>query len=126
MGLKQKDLLQESITMSVEYLVEHKETILKGIKELIEIPKEEMYIFDPNFGICWNLSSILGALGLQAYLGYDIISDYDFALDWPHYSGKNSYPIPRETCGPRWEGQQLEYRISLLEHLYKKIEELEL
>lgn len=110
--------------MSVEYLVEHKETILKGIKELIEIPKEEKTeSFDPHVGICYNLSNILS--DLKIHIGYDIVTDYDFTVDWPHYSGKICYPVPRKNYGPRWEGQQLEYRISLLEHLYKKIGELE-
>lgn len=111
--------------MSVEYLVKHKEAILQGIQKLIDIPKEkETDTFDPYFGICYNLSNILS--DLKIHIGYDIVCYYDFTVDWPNYSGKPVYPIIRDGFTPRWEGKQLEYRISLLHHLYKKIEELEL
>lgn len=71
----------------------------------------------PVFGICYNLSELMG--------GCD--SSYDFVAvscsDWEFFSGCYLNPIDGYVDKPLWEGEQLELRLSLLDHLINKAKE---
>jgi hypothetical protein len=79
----------------------------------------------PDYGICFNLSNAqsqeLGNFERVAdSSGYDIVEKN--SLDWEFYSGINCYPVPEEDSKNKWEGKQLEYRVSLINHIISKLE----
>jgi hypothetical protein len=59
--------------------------------------------------------------GRQSH-GYFIVNQ--LSRNWKHFSGNPYYPI---TCTPnleKWEGNQLELRISLMEHLISELKKI--
>ena len=77
-------------------------------------------VFYAAMGICTNLAG----------LTEDSDSSYDFVRDncedWEHFSCDTSYPIEGYDDGHLWEGEQLELRLSLIDHLIAKARELEI
>ena len=58
---------------------------------------------------------------------YETIGDFDSYFfvedncsDWEFFSGDNSVPIKGYDEGNLWEGEQLELRLSLIDHLIDK------
>lgn len=66
----------------------------------------------PRVGICGNLSDVLKCGEV-----YNIVPA--LALDWTSYSGRRGYPVP--STDYLWEGQGLEYRRDLMDHMSRKV-----
>ena len=75
---------------------------------------------DENYALCENICQKTD----KFWLGYDVITK--FSNSWEHYSGCNSYPVSGMREWNRcyytnktlwWTGEQLELRMSLLEHI---------
>lgn len=88
----------------------------KILEALIEVRRQAKEgIVDHPCGICANLKE----LGIAGMRGYFIVNDN--CKDWESFSGNKAYPIPSRRSGEfRWSGDQLTYRISLLDHLIAK------
>lgn len=83
-------------------------------------------VADKGFGICYNLEQ----LGVNsAYLLVSTVS-----MSWPERfeqaevymedgKGRCSYPIPRSDTVGLWEGEQLEKRLSLIDHLIVRVKQ---
>lgn len=90
------------------------------IKEaLIELRDEAVggNVFNTRYGICYNL---MNKIEDCAFLFVASNSD-----DWEFYSGCTAYPVVepyRYYGGCYWVGEQLELRLSLIDHLIKKCE----
>lgn len=69
----------------------------------------------PSYGICYNLFNLTDSINLSL----DFVADN--CEDWEHFSGDVDYPIEgyNDDCD-LWEGEQLELRLSLLDHLITK------
>jgi hypothetical protein len=81
--------------------------------------------FTGGSGLCFNISR-MGAIDMHTV--YDVLRI--FSVDWEHFSGEHLYPISGEkvynhpkSLGKHWEGEQLELRLSLIDHLIKKLRE---
>lgn len=83
----------------------------------------------PTYGVCFNLSTRQDQEPKRYGLatdnsGYDIVEEN--SSDWEFYSGISCYPVPEEIgtrdSAPKWEGEQLEYRVSLINHIISKLE----
>ena len=72
-----------------------------------------------RYGICYNLDLKVDSC---AYLFVASNSE-----DWEFYSGRTSYPVVepyRYYSGCYWVGEQLELRLSLIDHLIKKCDNI--
>lgn len=71
-----------------------------------------------KLGICCEVSNALGVIQSQW------VRDVVFT-GWEHHSGDNTFPIPGEfdayRLPPHWEGEQRQYRISLLCYSIRKL-----
>ena len=91
------------------------------IKEaLIELRDEAVggNVFNTRYGICYNL---MNKIEDCVFLFVSINCE-----DWEFYSGRTSYPVVepyRYYGGCYWVGEQLELRLSLIDHLIKKCDE---
>ena len=75
-------------------------------------------IKETTAGICLNWTDELGCDSF----GYVLVEQ--LAPSWEHYSGEMDLPIVG--CYARdklWEGEQLELRLSLIDHILKQLEE---
>lgn len=72
----------------------------------------------PDFGICYNLAVITEESGLS----YDFVRNNCY--DWEFFSGLFEYPVELSNDCDLWEGEQLELRLSLIDHLITKAQEL--
>lgn len=87
-------------------------------------------------GICWNLAELIEndlSKELKAFSQRAIVDMVgELALDWPHYSGNQEYPVPHPLLGAQeayllddmWD-EETAYgasRRDLLEHLITKVE----
>lgn len=68
----------------------------------------------PSFGICYNLGELV-SYDIRAYKFVSNNSE-----DWEHYSGVYGYPVKLPNDCKYWEGEQLELRLSLIDHLIAK------
>jgi len=81
-----------------------------GLKELQEnTPVRDM-------GICSNLYTLTNTTLSYAFVRF-------FSEGWIHHTGLPAYPVPR-TSDRTWEGQQLQYRLSLIQHLIQQLESI--
>ena len=80
--------------------------------------------FNRNHALCENICKKVN----NAWLGYKVVSK--FSLSWEYYSGEESYPVSGEEiwdeglCNDSdfwWTGEQLELRMSLLEHIKSEV-----
>lgn len=71
----------------------------------------------PDCGICYNLAGITE----EPVLSYDFVKDN--CCDWDFFSGLFDYPVELSNDCDLWEGEQLELRLSLLDHLIIKAKE---
>ncbi|MEG2707276.1 MAG: hypothetical protein RR959_08025 [Erysipelotrichaceae bacterium] len=101
--------------MQSEYQVKG---LLEGLLWLKETalyqPSELMY----RTGICCNLNMYCS--------DYEKMYEYDFveeaSLGWVGHSGRRVYPIKDDHNLYCWEGENLEQRLSLLDHLINVVE----
>lgn len=78
---------------------------------------------DTDFGICWNLSKLISNLNEGLYFkGYDIVKV--FSEGWKHHTGVIENPIPYEEDSYFWKGQQLEYRLDLINYIIEQLKEI--
>lgn len=80
--------------------------------------------FNQNHALCENICKKVGS----RWLGYKVV--IKFSPSWKHYSGEESYPISgvivwdeglRNDSNFWWTGEQLELRMSLLEHIKSEV-----
>lgn len=89
---------------------------MKILDALLDIKEQAIRgcVYDPHYGICYNLASITG----------DVDTSYDFVVyncrDWEHFSGNAAFPVKYNHKDGLWEGEQLELRLSLIDHLIAK------
>lgn len=71
-------------------------------------------VYVTSAGICYNLLEITDDYDLS----YDFVEDN--CSDWEFFSGCTLVPIVGYDEDHLWEGEQLELRLSLLDHLITK------
>lgn len=69
-------------------------------------------------GICYHAEN--HKLNNQSVYFYALIPN--FAINWPHHSGLNAYPINNDYDLHCWEGKNLELRIDLMKYIVNKID----
>lgn len=111
---------------------EHKESLITMRNYLIKLKNSSDIKKDLHYkssGLCSNLSyEVYGTV--ETPVSGDIA--FQFILncveDWPRFSGICSYPIKGGSLAydvlDKWEGEQLEERLGLIDHLLTKIEQL--
>jgi len=73
-------------------------------------------VVDISFGICYNLTIMTRADDDSCYFFV-----YTKSKGWKFHSGSSSYPVPKtEFYHSKWKGEQLELRLSLIDHLLTK------
>ena len=73
-----------------------------------------------SVGICGKWTDML--LDDKYGIGYDLVSV--FSPSWGYYSGESYLPIVGDyTHDNLWEGKQLKLRLSLIDHILKRLEE---
>ena len=72
-------------------------------------------VYDPHYGICYNLAAITEDIDLS----YDFVRNN--CSDWEFFSGLFEYPVELSDGCDLWEGEQLELRLSLIDHLITKV-----
>tara|TARA_R110001592_G_C13193009_1_gene753673 strand:- start:7645 stop:7977 length:333 start_codon:yes stop_codon:yes gene_type:complete len=78
---------------------------------------------DEDFGVCWNLSDLIEEKYGVEEIGYDIVEE--FSDGWEYYSGLKMYPIPRTfPIAPLWKGDQLKYRLDLIDYIIGQLKEI--
>lgn len=89
------------------------------IDSLLVVKQEALdgNIFWISHGICSNWGDKLEF----SCLAYDIVGD--LADGWEHHSGLKHQPIAGYGWQNNWEGEQLELRLSLIDHILKRLEE---
>ena len=74
-------------------------------------------IMRPDYGICKNWCEML-----DDAFSYDLVGE--FSTSWEHRTTSYCHPVPDdERCG-LWEGVNLEMRLSLIDHILKRLEEV--
>lgn len=78
-------------------------------------------------GVCCRLR---GELAGRGNVCVDDLVEVGLA-DWPLNSGERGFPVPGGSSvyfdgTPRWSGEMLEYRLSLIDHLIGKLERKEI
>ena len=109
---------------------------IRAMKHLLEFCQEEGFQekkdtlpgFNPDLGFCLYLQNLLGYSSPYSRDGYKL-----FFTTWPDWTGSLVFPVPSgsEKLTPKeryyqknlWEGEQLDYRISLMKHVLCKMEE---
>ncbi len=69
-------------------------------------------------GICFNWKEILSYSGV-----YDIVEN--FQQDWLYRSGDPQFPVLHSVGFGLWEGKNLEMRLSLIDHILKRLDEVD-
>ena len=91
-----------------------KELLLNAIEDLLAGK------IDRSYALCDNICKKVN----DSWLGYKTVKE--FSKSWEHYSGEERYPVSGEEVWEEglyndtlfwWTGEQLELRISLLEHI---------
>ena len=88
----------------------NKDLLLNAIEDLLAGDINE------NHALCENICQKTD----KFWLGYKVVSK--FSKTWEHYSGDDSYPVSGEEVWNEvsyewWKGEQLDLRMSLLEHI---------
>ena len=88
----------------------NKDLLLNAIEDLLAGDINE------NHALCENICQKTD----KFWLGYVVITK--FSNTWEHYSGDDSYPVSGEEVWNEvsyewWKGEQLDLRMSLLEHI---------
>lgn len=109
----------------------HKQLILEALKQLYDLD-----LPNPNAGICTNLNNALKYKGIDIDQRNDMLDIIEAHFpSWRYYSGTDKFPIPSSNpdfapgeyyayrANKLWEGEQLLYRLDLLDHLIKKLEQ---
>lgn len=90
------------------------------IKSLVHLKQDALTgnIEHVHTGICYNWGRLLASC-----VSYTVVGE--FSQDWKFYSGHKGYPVPdNETIG-LWEGKNLEMRLSLIDHILKRLDEVD-
>lgn len=100
------------------------------MQEIIEACQHLLDIgpYDLEDGICENIDS---------YYFFNDIEEFtpdlsEYFKTWEHFSGSTTFPVPSsdpdktpqafyQLCDNLWQGQQLEYRVSLLNHIIQEL-----
>ena len=75
-------------------------------------------IFNDFYGICYNWK-----VNLDDEIAYTLINV--LSLDWTHHTGDKYYPVPDDDTIGLWEGKNLEMRLSLIDHILKRLDEVD-
>ena len=73
-------------------------------------------ICEPDYGICKNWCEIL-----DDSIVYILVMK--LSKDWEYFTGYYDYPVPDDESFDLWEGINLEMRLSLIDHILKRLEE---
>jgi len=76
-------------------------------------------------GICFNLETLVlesGVTGSDNH-SYDLLQQ--LSKGWEHHTGNIAYPVPAGDFldGQFWKGEQLAYRVSLIDYLLPQVKE---
>lgn len=88
------------------------------IDSLNEVRQQALYgiLEYLDCGICLNWCKIL-----NNSFSYDIVEE--FSVGWEHRTNSSSFPVPHDGSFGLWEGVNLEMRLSLIDHIIKRLEE---
>lgn len=96
--------------------------IVSLLESLKNSPKS---VVDMKMGICYNLSNLLEEeTGDSRKMGYEVVEK--FSKKWKHHTGDDDYPVPASDFKNEelWKGEQLKYRIDLIDHIVKQLKEI--
>jgi hypothetical protein len=104
----------------------NREAMLEAYRGVLELA-EKGEVINSRHGICNNIIVYSTKNGKPTWHHMD-----ELCKDWHHFSGNRSFPVPgsiteyekAQDKDELWKGEQLVYRISLLNHCIKKLEEL--
>lgn len=90
------------------------------ILDALSVLKEQALtnnVYYTAMGICFNLSEMTD----HDICAYTFVRDN--CCDWEFFSGLFEYPVELSDDCDFWEGEQLELRLSLIDHLIAKARE---
>ena len=94
----------------------NKRDMVIALKDMLE----GKTIINPSIGICGNLKYCrLPGVGFWLI----VCTIDELAQSWAHCSHRPNWPVPHDQMFSLWEGKNLELRVSLMEHVIKKLEE---
>lgn len=97
------------------------EYLLAALRNLRKRAKNNCFTLRPTLGICSNVGEDLRRLQ-PPLKAYDELSELDELFSgWSRGTGWLGQPIPYHELW-KWEGEQLELRLSLLSHMISKLE----
>jgi hypothetical protein len=105
------------------------QTVEKYTEQLLLIKQKAIEGNSLTFGICYNLNDYLELSDSSQYDrdAYYFVSE--FATTWDKHSGDDlEFPIPdsRNITGPEyWKGDQLEYRLDLIDYLIDRLNQIQ-
>lgn len=90
------------------------------IDSLLELKTQALdnKVQQESVGICLNWADILGN-----NLTYKLV--YIFQQDWFCRTGHPHYPVPNSVNVGLWEGKNLEMRLSLIDYILKRLDEVD-
>lgn len=112
-------------TKALRVILENSE-IVKDIVVVFEkkLSDEEYVSKLPDFaGICHCLSKDIETAVGYPRLGYEVVEILGWG--WKHHTGNDVYPVPNTKGEWMWEGQQLEYRKSLMQHIVDNLDKID-
>lgn len=74
-------------------------------------------LIEPDYGICKNWYEVL-----CDSVSYTLVME--LSEDWEHRTIWYSYPVPDDESLGLWEGINLEMRLSLIDHILVRLEEV--
>lgn len=93
------------------------------LKEML-IKAEAGDVNQYSVGICGHIDDAFASAGYDRRRSMPLYSFFPLVFEgWPGHSGNGSYPIKEERGIGRWEGRNLERRISLLKYMIATLEE---
>lgn len=73
-------------------------------------------ILEPDYGICKNWYEMLNDV-----FSYKLVKE--LSIGWEYRTSSYSYPVPDDEDYGLWERVNLEMRLSLIDHIIKRLEE---
>lgn len=74
-------------------------------------------LIEPDYGICKNWCEML-----DDACSYDLVEE--LSVGWEHRTTSYCYPVPDDERLGLWEGVNLEMRLSLIDHILARLEEV--
>lgn len=91
--------------------------VLTGLTMLKGLVQKQPEVLKQDFGICYHLNKMCSG----GKLSYEYGFVNHFSKGWEHHSGIDRYPVNDNIKLGKWEGENLQLRLDLLEYLIKRV-----